>query len=460
MFLFPAFSQSEDGGGNSFLSVTADSNVTDSFVSAADLDSDFDDFDSLFDNAEDTDEAVVTDEVKAGTDYNVQIGSIKFPIEVSGYLNTEFGGAYVRESMSNDATFYFDFKNYLYFTTRPDKYLALKGVLKTSMPKDDSDSESNHLLYLYEMYFDYLMFNRLYITAGKKKSVWGNVRLFSSYYDDSDTLVSGGVPSGDNAGAADSSDNIDDAQYTNILYDSRDYISGILKIPFGNHTITGIAMYDEETSNKQPGTKNMSLAGSAEFIVFGTSLNFFGRRFPLVEDDGKDNSKLPIVGAELKRTVLGFDVYGQAMGRIADGSDAKKIFTSRFQDLSAFKRIISTAGVYRLWSNSAPYVGFNFEFQNIYRPNPSDSEEFFTNRFAFEFGMAKLGPDRNIKVGLQWNHNINDGTGYVKPGVIFSRIMPHCDWRNGIKYEYGEESTSFNKYKLTIGSYLTITLDY
>lgn len=409
-----------------------------------------DDFDSLFNDAEDTDEAVVKEDIKAGTDYSLQLGTIKFPIEVSGKMNTEFGGAYLRESMTNDATVYFDFKNYIYFTTRPDKYLALKGVLKTSMPKDDSDTESNHLLYLYEMYFDYLMLNRIYITAGKKKSVWGNIRLFSDYYDEKDS----GNEKNDN------DDNINDALFTNILYDSRDYISGIVKIPFWNHTFTALAMYNEESSKKKPGTKDMSLAASAEFIFFGTSINFFGRRFPLSYGADAKNSQLPIVGLEVKRTVLGFDLYGQSMARIVDGEKTKEVFRSKFEDLSAIKRIISTAGTYRLWSDSAPYIGFNCEFQNIYRPNPESGEKFFTNRFAFEIGMAKLGPAKDIKVAAQWNHNITDKTGFFKSGIIFSRIMPHCDWRNGVKYEYGAESNKFRKYKLTIGTYLTINLDY
>ena len=412
----------------------------------------FDDVDSLFTDAEDLEEAVQKEEVKAGTDYDLQLGSIKFPIEVSGKLNTEFGTAFVRQSMLNDATVYFDFKNYIYFATRPDKYLALKGVLKTSMPKDSDDTESNHLLYLYEMYFDYLMLNRIYITAGKKKSVWGNIRLFSDYYDDESS-------SDDNTGN-DTSENVSDAQYTNILYDSRDYISGIIKIPFFNHTFTALAMYNEESSKSSPGTKDMSLAASMEFIIFNTSINFFGRRFPLTYGSDSENYQLPIVGVEIKRTLFGFDFYGQSMGRVLDSSKAGDIFSSKFSDLTTFKRIISTAGTYKLWSNSSPYVGFNFEFQNIYRPEPTSGEKFFTNRFAFEFGMAKLGPSKNMKAAVQWNHNITEKTGFVKTGFILSRVMPHCDWRNGLKYEYGDEATSFNKYRLTAGTYFTINLDY
>ena len=73
--------------------------------------------------------------------------------------------------------------------------------------------------------------------------------------------------------------------------------------------------------------------------------------------------------------------------------------------------------------------------------------------------MSKLGPNRDIKLGFQWNHDITNRIGFVQSGIIFSRIMPHCDWRNGVKYEYGD-TTSFNKYKLTLGSYISITLDY
>lgn len=444
--IFPVFPQTEDlGDGVDFLEVVEKRPVEDDDFA----ESNNDDFDNLFESAEDTDEAVVTENVRAGTDYNLQLGSIKFPIEVSGNMSTEFGGAYLRESMSNDATVYFDFKNYIYFTTRPDKYLALKGVLKTSMPKDDNDTETNHLLYLYEMYFDYLMLNRIYVTAGKKKSVWGNIRLFTDYYDQND-----------NAEKNDKDENIDDALYTNVLYDSRDYISGIVKVPFGNHTFTGLAMYNEEKSKKSPGTKDMSLAASLELILFGTSINFFGRRFPLVYGSDSESYQLPIVGLELKRTILGFDVYGQSVARVLDSSKIDDMFSSSFEDKTAFKRIISTGGLYRLWTDGTPYVGFNFEFQNIYRPYPIDDEKYFSNRFAFEIGMAKLGPAKDIKIAAQWNHNITDKTGFVKGGIIFSRIMPHCDWRNGVKYEYADESSKFNKYKLTIGTYLTINLDY
>lgn len=421
---------------------------------------DVDEFDALFEDAADVGEPVVTEAVTAGTDYNVQLGTLSLPIQVEGKLSAELGGGYVHDAVS-DATFYFDFKNYLYFTTRPDKYLALKGVLKTTMPKDTSDSEAeqrSHLLYLYEIYFDYLMFNRIYITAGKKQTVWGNIRLFSNYYDEN----TGATSDTDGAEGKDDNDNIRDARYTNILYDSRSYISGSLRVPFGNNTFTMLAMYNDELENVSTRTEAMSLAANAEFVIFGTSFSLFGRRFRLSEpetDDAEDMTQLPILGVEVKRSLFGFDLYGQSMARVRDGSALLSIITSGFRDRSSIDRIISTVGTYRLWTSRSPYVGFCAEFQNIYRPEQGSDETRFTNRFALEIGMARLGPNRNIRPAVQWNHNITDWSGFVKAGVVVARVLPHCDWQTGVKYEYGLQYEDYRS-KLTVGTYLTISLDY
>ena len=442
-----ALSQPADSGGDAALIedigvADGDYAFPDDEASGGDSDggflSDIDDLDALFSDAEDTQEAVVTENVSAGTNYNVQIGSIKFPIEVSGRMSTKLGAAGFIENDNPEANFYFDFKNYIYFTTRPDKYLALKGVLKSAMPEDGADREKS-ALYLYELYFDYLLLNRIYITGGKKKSVWGNIRLFSNFDDYEDDL---------------------DALYTNILYDSREYISGIIRVPFGNHSLNVLAMYDEKIGTS-PKTKDMSFAGSAEFILFRTSVNFFARRFPLSSSDA-EGKQLPIVGLELKRTLFGFDVYGQSMARISDddGSKLKSLFTSKFTDRRIVNRLISTGGIYRSWTEFTPNFGFIFEFQNIYRQSASNSGSHYVNRFAFDFGMSKLGKNRNIKLGLQWNHSISDRSGFIKTGVILSRVMPHCDWENGLEYRYNDGIASFDSYKITVSTYIKINLDY
>ena len=426
---------------------------------------DDDDFSSLFDGASDVSEPVITEDASAGTNYDVTLGSLKFPIELSGKMNAELGLAWVKKNHEHDGAGYFDFKNYIYFITRPDKYIALKGTVKTALPEDDDeearDNQSNYL-YVYEVYFDYLMFDRIYITAGKKKTVWGNIRLFADYYDDS--LVDSETDSDSDTDVTD--DNKMDAQFTNILYDSREHLLGIVKIPLGNHTFTGVAMYKTGYgSDDAVGTKEMSFAGSAEFVFFNTSINFFGRRFPMKDGAKSELHQPSIIGLELKRTILGFDLYGQGLGRVSDDEtkSLKDCFTSKFDDLSSFTRIISTAGIYRMWTDRAPYFGFNFEFQNIYRPEPNlaAGEKYFTNRFALYCGIAKLGPNKDLSIGVQWNHNIDEHAGFIKPGISVARILPHCDWRIGAKYEYGldEAQNGYTK-KLTVGTYITISMDY
>lgn len=425
IFLFPfaLFSQEEEGSAES------------------------DDFSSLFDDAEDVSEPVVTEEPQIGMSYDVSLGTLRFPLEFSGKMRAEAGIAFIKEDNDADGAGYFDFKNYLNFVSRPDKYIALKGTIKTSLPSDgdELDGQTTYF-YIYELYFDYLMFDRIYLTAGKKKSVWGNIRLFSdteSYEGDENAL------------------------YTNVLYDSREHISGILKVPIGNHTFTALAMYKGGTGNDSPKTKDLSLAGSGEFVFWGTSLNLFGRRFPTVDSDiAKSNPALhknTILGAELKRTIFGFDLYGQSLGRVSENEDKsmKTVFSSKFDDLSSFSSIVSTLGCYRMWNENTPYIGFNVEYQNIYFPLPEENETYFTHRFASYAGIAKLGPNKDISIGVQWNHNITQKTGFIQPGINISKILPHCDWRIGAKYEYGlDEKSKGYSTKLTAGTYLTISMDY
>ena len=350
-------------------------------------------------------------------------------------MATDFGTAYVREGDENDGTFYFDFKNYFYLTVRPDKYLALKAVLKSSLP-DCGDKEENEILYPYELYFDYLMFNHIYFTAGKKSTVWGNIRLFSN---------------ADDYGKSSNPDSQyqDDAMYTNIVYDSRDYISGTVKFMFFNQSISGLAMYDPDSSGTSPKTKDMSLAINGEFVLFNTSLNLLLRRFP------DDSEKQTIFGFELKKALFKFDLYGQALAHLADASSLKKIVTSKFNDFSAISKVVGTAGTYRVWDDLfSRKLGFNFEYQLICN---KANEDKYVHRFASDVGLSKLGPKKNIKIGGKWNYNITTKEGLWQVAIFFTNVLPHCDWRNVAEYKYYDSSSSN---KLTLGTYLNITLDY
>lgn len=432
-----------------------------------------DDFSDLFNDAEDTDEAVVTETESSGTDTTFNVASLKIPLKMSGDLSAELGGAVINEDGATSGTAYFDLLNYLFFTARPDKYMAVKGSLKTSLiDSSEADNESqNKYFYLYELYFDYIMADKVYITAGKKKTVWGNIRLFSNDDDFEDD---------------------DDALYTNALYDSRYNISGIIRVPFGPSTITLLTMY--RGGDDEPTHRELSYAGSLEAVLFGTSANIFVRTFPSRYGDLKQYYALPIVGAELKRTFFGIDFYAQAIGRVESNKTLRQFWKSDLYKRSAFEKCIFTAGGYKIFTEHFPYFGINAEFQSIYYPSDVVHYEFtknnttysykylndletdsnydgngyetktdhykgdLQNRLIVDVGLTKLGKDRNLKVGVQWYHNFETKSGYVKPAFVASRIFPHCDWQTGLKWEYNKDQEYFGK--ITLGTYLKFSLDY
>lgn len=460
IFCVSAFSQESD---------TAESSETDAFPEDVDID-------DIFNNSEDSETPVITEQTddKEGSIFNFS----SIPLKMTGDISAEIGLGYINDNFDSSGTGYFDLVNYLYFTTRPDKYMAVKGALKTSMidsDEADNDGNQNKFFYLYELYFDYIMSDKAYITAGKKKTVWGNIRLFSNDDDFED-------------------DN--DALYTNALYDSRYNISGILRIPFGLSTLTFLTMY--RGGEDKPSYRDFSYAGSIEAVIFKTSLNVFGRTFPSRTGNLKKYFALPIIGAEVKRTILGIDFYAQGIGRVVSTRTLRKFWESDLYKKTAFQKFIFTGGFYKLFTNRFPYFGINAEFQQIYYPNDvvyytskaTDSDTFdyldelkkderyihnpdkdyethvyegkeagtTENRFIVDVGLAKLGKDRNIKLGVQWYHNLTDESGYVRPAVIVSRIMPHCDWETGIKWEYEKEQEYYGKF--TFGTYLKFGLDY
>lgn len=463
----------------SFAQASADESGTDSSENENEdsLLGSFDDLGSLFDDAEDTSEPVVT-ETKSGSGETVfNIGELSIPLKMSGDISAEIGAAYINEDKSSDYSAYFDFYNYLYFSARPDKYMAVKGSFKTALPSDGDEESQNHFFYLYELYFDYIMMDKVYITAGKKSTVWGNIRLFSNddNYEDDD----------------------DDALYTNALYDSREKISGIIRIPFGLSTFNFVLLYGGGAVDDGISRKDLSYAASMEMVLFGTSINLFGRLFPSKHGNQSSEYKPPILGAEIKKTILGIDIYSQALARAESNSTMQKIFKRDFYKKENFSKFVFTGGFYKMIDSFYPNIGINAEFQSIYYPvdsykynnelyidtddlvaDLSDADKIkynagtsldelvsgyneagsFLNRFIVDFGLSKLGPDRNMKVGIQWQHSITQKSGYVNPVFVISRILPHCDWRIGAKWEYWEDQEYFGK--VTLGTYLKFTLDY
>lgn len=389
------------------------------------------DLESMFNDAEDTDTAVVTD---TSTQNHAVI---MMPFSFRGHLETEFGGGWLyQKDELNRPEGYFSLYNYLYLNVFPSDDIALHGTLCLGFPK--------YALDFSEIYFDFRLFKSIYFSAGKKSTTWGYPRLFSQATNstkDSDIL--------------DDSNNL--GINTNILCDSKDGTTIMVRAPFRTTTTTGFANY--QGSSTSPSVDDLIFAGSFEFIVFNASINLFGRAEQYTK--ANDNSNGPLFGLEAKRSIFGFDMYGQYMTRFLNDRQFSRVFDGDLSNVNIYRHLF-TGGLYRLWNNDGPSFGFCIEYQGQYYTGSNGEtlgDSRMVNCVATEIGVRRLGKDRNLKVGLETVHNFNDKTGYIKPAFIVGNAFSHCDWKNGIKWEYGEEK--FGKSgKWTIGTYITLTVDY
>lgn len=379
------------------------------------------DIDDIFDTGEDAETPLVTET----NDNTITINNYSIPLTFSGNLSAELGVGYIndREAESRK-TGYIDLKNRLYLTSFPTKDLGVRAIFLIAFPSYSFAVE--------EVYFDYILNDMLYITAGKKSTTWGYVRLFTTDLKDSRNDKNGfGFD-------------------TNILSDSGSGTSVLLRFPFWTGTISAICLY--RGKNTEPKMSDMDFAGSIEMTMYNTVVNVFGRKYPGEDSELKPINNGLLGGIELKRTILGFDIYGQGIAKFKDNQKVKELVKDSKLDRSTFGDIVYTLGLYRWWDDFDPNIGFNFEFQEEFIP---DSKTHI-RRIGFDGGVKRLGPRKNIKIGTEWMHSISDKTGYVKPGIIISGLFHHANWNNGVKFDYKDGSLK----KITFGSYIEINLNY
>ena len=374
-----------------------------------------DDIDSLFEDAQDvsTQEAQeMADAAKPAA--SVAAGGVSsllpesFPFTISGRLKAEVGAGYVWDSIGGNAfSGYFDFENYLAFTARASRNLSVTGEFLTEFP--DFDFSLN------QIYFDYRLFDRIYVTGGKRQYKWGYVRLL----DDEDEYET-------DDGAANTG-----RFQPNILYDSKKHISARVIVPVSVFSFTGVAMFplDEvdsaiSSSGDYLGVSRLSFALSAEARIKRVTVNLFGRKFSRGE-----SYENPIVGIEAKTSVFGVDLYAHTQVRVAGALEA--ITFKR----EGYEKITTVAGAQWTWEKTRPVVALCLEYQNAWNAQ----EASFVNRLAFVGAVSKLGPGERITAGVEWNHNITDACGDITPGIIISGILPHARWKTAAEIYYGED---------------------
>ncbi|MBQ0039297.1 MAG: hypothetical protein KBS64_02575 [Treponema sp.] len=412
-------------------------------MSFAQDDQSMNDFDDIFNDAQDI-TAEENDRINASENSTIdEKGAFSF--KFFGKLDSEIGLAFterIGEIKDGDSRYYvseyFNFKNDLSFSARKDDTFAMHGTVRSEFFPID-------LFNLRELYFDYMAGRYCLVSAGKKIHNWGYVRIFNNEDDyNTDVRIT-----------------------TNIVADSEKCMSGVLSFPFSFVTVTLVALYnpDEEKDHpvdkdNPPKLEDISFAGSMEFLVGQTSINLYGRRSAPSEYNYKKASGTGIsnvFGIEGKRSIGNYDFYLQNTCQVGGLEDK-------------LKTNYVTAGFYRLWND----VGLNVEFQDVY----DLKDEKTTLRCAIDFGMRRLGPDKDLKLGIQWRHDTGfDKTDYInitddynleknnyerckiKIGLVKSNVLPHVDWQNGIEFYYDVNEYPYF-YKARLGSIMKLKVKY
>ncbi len=382
-----------------------------------------DDFDSIFESAQDVEEPVLQQPVNNSS---VQIFNPAFSsmVHFTGKFSGEVGLIYVHmrdeEEGDDDASGFFSLKNTLNMTVKPSDIFAIKGSLDTGI-------SNGFKLDVSSFYFNYLLLDTLYISAGKKSLSWGNIRLFnSSYYGvekHSVCLYSTGP------------------RYADIFAEDAAPLALDIKYPWSWGTLT-FAITGKTVSNNSVKPKNFNYYGSLELSVLNTNINIFAKR-PQKTDKIEKNE---LYGLEVKRTILGFDTYAQGLLRVKD--------YNQLNHSAGYEYITATAGLYRLFDSFEPNIGFNIEYQHEY--NPSSVKKHY-DRLAFEGGLKKLGKKKNMKLGVLSHYNITEKHGYSGLNFIVSGILPYAEWSNKVAFGYGE------KYEIPVclvSSSISLALDY
>ena len=351
------------------------------FCFSQEIESDeFDDFDSLFAEAEDV---VVEEQTAVPTPTGTaKSQSIKF----TGFLDTDVGFGF---SISPDDYFkplgYFAFENYTYMNARASDIFGIRATLKTQFPQ--------FAISLHEIYFDYLLLDFLYIQAGKRDITWGNTELIEH----------------------------------NILSDSINGTSIGFSFNLFNTNFSGIMMSQVNWGGGiSPEFSNLSIAGSIEKVFGNLQLNLFGRKWA-TEDS---NHKNPVIGLESKINLWGFDLYNQTISHI-------KFDFENFSN-TTLDKLYFTLGLMKDWEN--PRIGFIIEYEWIFYDKNLHSDKKDSHKIHFKGLVSRLFKSTS-KIGLEFEHDFVENKGIITPGYIYYALA-HTDVKVGIPITYSPETWS------------------
>lgn len=390
-----------------------------------------DSFDSIFEEENDIETPLVTIT-------NSSSSEKKDIITFSGKLSSDLGFAYIYNPLADETDLnlngtpknkihntgmVFTLTNDFYINARPSDIFNIKADIKTTF-KDKFELSLN------ELYFTYNPYSFLYISAGKKATTWGNVKLLKK--------IPAFVFPTENP---EKTETHSSEMNTNILNDISNKLTFQIVVPWSTGSFTFLSLYDYSNIKSDFsyddmsafGINNFSFAASLEQTLFHTNINLFARLYDGRDSETKtlkENYINPIVGIELKKTVADFDFYVQNLLRIVDSYDSEAT--------SSFEKEVFTFGMY----NQKPFNGYTLGINTEYQYQLELFDDKSEHIIAILGGISDFGPSKGLKIGANWNHKINEESGDV--GLIFqvSKLIPYVTVKTGVKTEYNDEGIS------------------
>ena len=359
------------------------------------------DFDSLFEDVEDVEAIVEEIPVQKESTEKTKTDTLSF----SGAFSADM--AVFAQYPKNPAYFGggLQFKNELSFLAKASAALTLQGSLLTN---EKIITDTVDAIELSSLYFDYLMFNRLLLTAGKKSYSWGNTLYFES----------------------------------NVLEELEkfsEHLSVQFVLPLSPFTLSFLGMYNERVGESMD-PYLLDFAGSIEASLWQTNIKAFSRYW---SNTSTGSVKKIVFGFEWKRDILGLDFYQQAL------------YYSDLKDLVDFKpeKIQLISGLSQFWEGqykTALLIEHKWLWNNL--------EEVNVHTIAFNAGISRLLQGR-LKIGLQVEHNFAKHSGNINllavlPGSRYG--FPHADLQFGIPLDYDRDANI----DLKLGLNLALSFSY
>ena len=406
-----------------------------------------DDIGSLFDDAEDT-------QVEDSAKTIEQVGYT--PFSISGSFSSNIGArvAYDYEKNESSTSLLFDFNNSTSMFARIDETLGFRATFNmgfsdwsrtasaqttasTPTTTDLSGATPSFKFEPTEFYFDYLMFDRIYLTAGRKAFSWGYPRILGG------TNILAMAPYANKK-------KLDATETGTDIYDSKALpaaaYAGLLRIPFPRATISVIGLYNasenSELFSQKLALARMSVAGSIEVMAGPISINMFGRLMEDTIDESRDGNleeanRDIFTGIEFKSSIFSIDFYGQYIADCAP-------YFKEIKDQTI------TGGFFYYKEQEKMTVGVNYEIQDKYNLVKGTNNLVMTLQLGFK-GFDK---SKTLSAGVNGTYNVFKKSGNIDLDLVKTGLFPHAKWHNVLSASYD------TKWNMSFTSLINIGMDF